>query len=123
MSGTITVTGKITLVNGELNETIRAPGQDTIAQTTQGLHATVWTVGTSEESMPVGDVGTLGRIYAKNLDATNYVDIGVDSGGSMVGAIRLKPGEEQWFRSKPGVTWKGQANTASCKVQLKVCED
>lgn len=123
MAGTITITGKISLVNGELTETIRPAGTDTITQTTQGLHATVWNVGTSEESMPVGDVGTLGRFYMKNLDSTNYVDIGPDSGGSMVGCVRLKPGEEHWFRSKPGVTWKGQANTAACKVQIKICED
>jgi len=123
MAGTFTVTGKISLVNGDQKVTIREPGTDTFTQTGQGVHQPAWIVGTSEEALTVGDISTLGRIYFKNLDSTNYVDIGPDSGGSMVGCIRLKPGEEHWFRSKPGITWKGQANTAACKVEVKICED
>lgn len=123
MSGTITKTGKVQLVNGSQKTTLREPGTKTITQTGQGVHATTWNVGTSEEAMPTGEISTLGRFYLTNLDTTNYVDIGVDSGGSMVGCIRLMPGEEHEFRSKPGATWKGQAHTAACKVDIKICED
>lgn len=121
MANEITLTINAQLVNGYLRDTF-APGAEQITQTTRGSHETVWVVGTSEEDLSIGDVATPGRVFLKNLDTTNYVDIGPKSGGSMVAAIRLSPGESHTFKSGPSVTWRAVANNAACRVLTKVWE-
>ena len=81
------------------------------------------TINTTETTIPTTGITTLGYCWIKNLDPTNYFDIGPDSGGSLVPWLRVKPGEEQTFRLKPGVTFKAQANTAACKAQVHILEN
>lgn len=70
-------------------------------------------IGTSEEALALGDVATDGgAFFARNLDATNYVEIGLT--GSYV--IKLLPGE---FCFLSGVSDKdlfARANTAAVKL-------
>lgn len=70
-------------------------------------------IGTTEEAIILGDVAADGgAFYARNLDATNYVEIGLT--GSYV--IKLKPGE---FCFLSGVSDKdlfARANTAAVKL-------
>jgi hypothetical protein len=77
----------------------------------------------AEEVINFGDVTTEGRCRVINLDDTNDVTIGPESGGVMVGAITLKPGEPNDFRLKPGVVWRAQAAVADCAVLFLVFED
>lgn len=122
MAGTLqlTLTGKLT--NGKLKHTLEAETL-AITQTTGRLHAPVVTVGTSEEDLSVGDVGTLGWLYMKNLDSTNYVTWGPKSGGAMVGVGRLKAGETALLRLEPGITIRWAANTAAVDVQVVLFND
>lgn len=122
MAGTYQLTIKSKLTNAPHTEAFD-PGTKQIVQNGVGCHAPVVDIGTSEEDLSFGDLSTEGRCEVMNLDDTNYVDIGPKSGGSMVPAIRLKPGEPHAFRISPGQTWAGQANTAACKVQFKIYED
>jgi hypothetical protein len=73
----------------------------------------VQSIGTTEEALALGDVATDGgAFFARNLDATNFVEIGLT--GSYV--IKLLPGE---FCFLSGVSDKdlfARANTAA--VQL-----
>lgn len=61
-------------------------------------------------------------IALRNLDTTNYVDIGPDNTGTMVGLIRLLAGESCMLPLKPSTTIKAQANTATCSVQMMACD-
>jgi hypothetical protein len=115
---TTTITGS--LANGSLSDQFSTSKQ--ITQTTAGVAAGVWIVGTSEEDLSLGDVTTGGTVYMVNLDSTNYVKLGPKSGGSMVEAIRLKPGEPQLFRIPSGVTLRAIADTAACRVLFKAWE-
>jgi hypothetical protein len=74
----------------------------------------VQTVGTSEEAVVFGDVATPGYVYVRNLDATNYVQLGATTG---VYTIKLMPGENALFRLS-GTTLFALANTAACNVQV-----
>ncbi len=76
-------------------------------------------VGTSDEELvQPTEIGTLGLVWIKNLDATNYVEYGLTS--SYTG--KLKAGEENVFRAAgSGVFVK--ADTASCNVQYAMFED
>lgn len=121
MAGTLQVNISGTLTNGSYKETFN-PGAKTIVQDTLGSHAPVQTIGTSEETVGVGDVGTLGWAFFQNLDTTNYVTIGPDSTG-MVAFIRLEAGESCALRLSPGITIKAQANTAPVKLKVLILED
>lgn len=121
MANELKVNVGATLTNGSLKETF-APGTQSITQTTQGSHAPTVSVGTSEEDLSVGDVGTLGWLFLTNLDSTNYVTYGPKSGGSMVAFGRIRAGESVALRLEPGITLRLQANTGACKVKVILLE-
>ncbi len=123
MADEITVTIQARISNGEFVEPF-GPFSAQIDQSAIGLEGGVQVVGTSEEVLSVNaDVSTLGVAGFKNLDAANYVDIGPESGGSMVALIRLKAGETAFMRLKPGVVLRGQANTSAVKLKKWIAND
>lgn len=76
-------------------------------------------VGTSDETLAVGDVGTIGWLYMRNLDATNYITAGAD--GTLYN-IKMKAGEPFLGR------WNGaavhvKANTATCQMEYAIIAD
>lgn len=122
MANEITATVNVTTVNGSFRQAFQ-PATKQITQSAIGGHITVWNVGTSEEDLATGDVSTLGVMGLLNTDSTNYVQIGPKSGGAMVAAMRLKPGEPNFIRCEPGITWTAKANTAACKVLVWLMEN
>ena len=77
-------------------------------------------VGTTEEELnQPGEVGTPGWTYVRNLDDTNYVEIGCVTTSY---TIKLKAGEFCLFRAS-GSTIYAKANTAACNVEFCVVED
>lgn len=123
MANEIKVTLSVTIANGEYNEKI-SDGQNSITQAAIGEAGGVVSVGSgAEEDLVTTDISTLGCVYLKNLDSTNYVTYGPKSGGVMVAFGRIKAGEEQWLRLEPGITWRWQANTAAVKVKIRVLEN
>jgi hypothetical protein len=118
----ISFNAKLTLTNSSLKDTFDFR-KNLIDQTASGLLINVWTVGTSEETLTVTDIGTLGVAYFLNLDPTNYVQLGVSTG---VYFCRLKPAASDMpamFRLEPGVTIYGKANTSACKVLVGIYEN
>lgn len=122
MSDELKITLNATLTNGNLKETV-APNQLSITQNTQRSHCPVVDVGTSEEDISTGDIGTLGWLFMQNLDSANYVTWGPKSGGSMVAIGRLKASEIAAFRLSPGITLRMQANGGTVKVKFWVLDD
>lgn len=80
-------------------------------------------IGTTEEVVALGDITTIGWAYIQNIDATNYVQWGPESGGAMVVAGRLEAGEGIVVRLEPSTTYRMKADTAACDVILQVFED
>lgn len=81
--------------------------------------ANVIAVGTSDETLALGDVATNGWLYMKNLDATNYITAGAD--GTLYN-IKMKAGEPFLGR------WNGaaihvKANTAQCQMEYLLIPD
>lgn len=68
------------------------------------------------------DMANKGIVVVENLDATNYITLGLDVTGSFVYPIKLLPGEAYVFRSQEGASWYAQANTAACKLRVRVFE-
>jgi hypothetical protein len=121
MSAEISLTIVATCRNGtapyQLYTTF-APGTVTIDQATKGAERTVFLRTTSDVALSLSSLTSLGLTAFKNLDTTNYVDIGPDSAGAIVPFIRLKAGEVAILRLKPGITWRTQANTASVRLEV-----
>lgn len=77
-------------------------------------------IGTSEEAVDIGDIGTAGWCYCENLDSTNYVEIRPGSG--VADLIKVEAGEACLFR----LTLNGPyaiANTAACDCRFVIIED
>lgn len=79
----------------------------------------VQTIGTSDETIPLGDIGTIGYVYLKNLDVTNFTTAGTDGSNYQ---IKLKAGETALFRLN-GAALHMKSNTAGCKVEYGIIED
>ncbi len=77
-------------------------------------------IGTSEEViLQGGDLGTPGYIIIRNVDLTNYVELGITTG---VYSIKLKAEEVALFRVN-GATLYANADTAACFVEYFWLED
>lgn len=122
MANEITITLSASVANAYFKSSFQ-PGSIQLNQTAIGGHMPIVSVGTSEEALTFGDISTLGYMALRNLDTTNYVDIGPESGGAMVPMVRLKAGNVAIMRLKPGITVRAQANTAAVKLQVWALED
>ena len=114
MSNEIKVTVGLSCTNGNLIVNV-SPATIQVRQTTAkgGGPASV-DVGTSEETIAFGDI-TPRYLFVKNLDATNFVDIGFSTG---VYGLSLLAGETGVFPLKSGATVYAKADTAECTVQF-----
>lgn len=80
----------------------------------------VQSVGTTEEALAQGaELGTPGYMFIKNMDATNYVEIGSTTG---VYDIKLKAGEFCIYRHNSATVY-AKANTAAVLVEYFLVED
>lgn len=120
MANEINIQISASLVNGGLVDNVAAVKQ--ISQATQEKFDRVFTVATSDGALTIS-LTTLGVAFLTNLDATNFVTYGPESAGAMIGLGKLKPGETHALRLKPGITLRMQADTASCRVGVKVWSD
>lgn len=58
-------------------------------------------------------------VIIENLDATNFVEYGPKSGGSMIAFGRIEPGSFAKFSLKSGVTLRMKADTAAVNVRIR----
>lgn len=92
-----------------------------ITQTGVDHQAGTLSIGTVEETVSWStDIGDEGYIFLKNLDTTNFVQLGFSTG---VYGMKLKAGEIALFRLEPGVTLYAKADTAAVSLQYIVYED
>lgn len=87
---------------------------------TQGAPALahgVVTIGTSEETLSIGDVATGGLFVFKNRDATNYIEIGPDNGGTILAFVKCGAGKFGQIPGLSSTTIKAKANVAACVLE------
>lgn len=120
MANEITVNVSLGVRNGSMIDNF-APGALSFDQTAiGGPFPGYQTIGTTEETIPTTEITTLGWAVFRNLDTTNYIRIGFSTG---VYGIRLEPGEVACFRLNPGASIFAIANTAACKLLVKIYQD
>jgi hypothetical protein len=128
MSNEITVSVSAQLSNLGLTD-IFQPGNIQVTQTNQELFRRViaLTAG-SDTSLTalISGITTLGIAYLYNLDPTNYIQWGPDSGGALVPVGRLLPRSTSTpdipavLRLEPGITLRAKAHTGNCNLLLAV---
>jgi hypothetical protein len=123
MANEFNVSLNVSLTNGGLKDSIQESAN--FSQTAIGKYGGVVSIGTSEEDLPVGDVGTNGWVYLKNLDSTNYVKYGSEKcrGDGRAGPAQAERAGHVWFRVAPGVTIRAIADTAAVKVDYRLYEN
>ena len=102
------------VTNGSLSDSVSISFQTD--QATAASAGGVQIVGTSAETLNLGDVSSVGPMVLVNLDATNYVEFGIDSTG-FVPIGRIDPGEAAVYRPSVGTTPYVRANTADVKIR------
>jgi hypothetical protein len=119
----IRATFGLVYANGSMADTI-ASATTNITQTTLAFHSSLVFVGTSEEDMSVGDITAASGcwVYLKNMDAANFVKYGPKSGGAMVEFGRLRAGMFAFFFLAEAAVLRWIADTAQCKVLVKLYE-
>jgi hypothetical protein len=82
----------------------------------------VQAIGTSHEAIGITDITNLGYAKFKNLDQTNFVEVGIDVAATFYPFIKLLPGETCVVRLSPAITLYAQANTLEVKLESMVFE-
>ena len=78
-------------------------------------------IGTSAETINLGEItGAPGVFIIKNLDSTNFVEIGGDS-GLTVFKLKLLPGQFHAFQPSSATIY-AKADTAAVRVQVIATE-
>lgn len=120
MANEISVAARLRVLNGSLSFDLNL-GTVTFDQAAVGGPTPGYlTIGTTEESVAFGELGTEGWMIMQNLDETNYVEWGF---ATTVYGGRLEAGEPALFRLNPSTTLYLKANTAACKVVIYALED
>lgn len=122
MADEITVSASLICVNGNFSFDRRI-NSVSVDQATQGSNGGVQIIGSgAHEQIEIGDLATEGWAIFRNLDDTNFVDIGVDVAATFYPVMRLKPGEPTVCRVSTVVLY-AQADTADVNLEFMILED
>ena len=126
MSNEISVTAKIDVINGYLEDR-RNLSNFKITQDAVGGNGGIQSIGTAAggETIVMGDVSTKGWAWFRNIEAAggNYVDIGLQVSGTFYPLAKLEPGEPAMFRINNAATVYARADTGAVNLLYMVLED
>jgi hypothetical protein len=123
MAGEITLNAKIAVIKGSLVQRFD-PGTlslDMSGSTADGAVQSIPTTAAGT-ALDVSALTTAGWSYFCNTDATNYVDIGVQVGGTFYPLLKLKAGESTIARLGTNAPY-ARANTAAVNLQYFIFND
>lgn len=118
MSNEVTLNVIGSLLNGQVRDTFNT-GAIACNQNNAGRFGNVQTIATSDTALVFGGLAQPGFVKLRNLDPTNYIQLGPDYSGMQAGIRLLPQGPEILIYLEPGVTWKAKAHTAACKLDVE----
>jgi len=118
------ITTKLTMGVEKSNLKInKESGRIQVDMTGTAYSGGVQNIGTSHEQLVVDSgVGTAGVAWFRNLDATNFVEIGTDVSASFEAFAKLKPGEAGMIRLATTAIY-AQADTTAVDLEYIIIED
>ena len=120
MANEVTVSASVRFRKGKVNVELPKAGLQFDVAGSKFVNR-VQTIGTSEEAIGLGDVGTVGWFIGVNNDKTNYLEIRPNTG--VADLIRMEPGEPALFRLAQDAVPYAIANTAACDLEYVLIED
>lgn len=116
MADEVTLSGSLAYKRG--NTSLKMSGN---SKADGGAHVlqNVADIGTSEETLSKGDVGTIGYVAFRNLDETNSISIGGSTG---VYAFKLGPGEFAGPMAWTSAAIYALAEGATSKLEYMIIE-
>lgn len=119
MSSEITFNTKLVINNGFKEEhTVN----NTINQTTAGAVLLKQSIPTSDTVITLTGVTAARLCSIKNVDATNYIDIGPTAAGAIVKMFRLQPGEQLAGPLVPSCVLRAIAHTGAVILEMLFAE-
>ncbi len=111
MAGTLsnTLTILYSNTNGDAI-TITAPSITIAVANSPRIGPTTVSVATSDQTLAIGTIGTIGLVFVQNLDPTNYIEVGPSSTYS----IKVPPASAQSFYCDGWTALHAKANTGAC---------
>ena len=119
MANEISLTISASLTNGSLKDSFQ-PGAVSVTQTTARIHGSVVSAATTAEVLVLGDITDVGYAFFRNLDATNYVHIGVGTTGGIAALVKLAAGQICCMPLTTGSTFMVEADTSPVDLFMKL---
>lgn len=114
MANEISLSAQITL--NKLGVVISASASKQIDQAGAGNTSNIQAIGTVTEALVLTDIDDIGYIFVKNLDATNFIELGITTAVLTANAmITLKPGEFALFPTRLETIY-AKADTVACNL-------
>ena len=88
-----------------------------------GIVSIPTTAGGTALSLDGITTATMGYAFFRNIDATNYIEIGVQVGGTFYALVKLKAGEVALLRMNQTNPPYALANTATVVLQFTILAD
>ena len=109
----LVVDNNVGTINADLSGSTSAAGIVSIPTTAGGTALSLDGITTA----------TMGYAFFRNIDATNYIEIGVQVGGTFYALVKLKAGEVGLFRMNQTNPPYALANTATVVLQFTILAD
>jgi len=123
MANEIQLSTSIKVANGNFAESITrslSVNQSNIGAAGGSQVVPTTSAGTA---ITISTLTAFGFAVFQNLDATNFVQIGVQVSGTFYPLLKLFPGESNQLRLEPSATPYARADTASVKLFSRVYEN
>lgn len=118
MANELTLTGSLSFSKGKAKASLS--GSATADVTGTHYVQNVQEVGTEEEQLVKGDIGTIGWAIFRNTDATNFVQLGATTG---VYTVKVEKGETVGPMRWNGSAIYALADTAGVALEYLIVED
>jgi len=121
MANEITSTFSVTATKGNVSVTRSLTKKIDMAGTVYAGQVVSVPTTAAGTAVSIGTVGTAGVSTFRNLDGTNYIEIGIQVGGTFYPLVQLLPGEGYPFRLAIGAPF-ARSNTAACLLEYTILE-
>ena len=119
MANEISVSASLSVSKG--GASISATGTVSFTMSGDQMLSNVQIIGTAAEAITVGDVATIGYVFLKNMDATNFVEVALDSGVSTQKIAKILAGGIALFPASTATLY-AKADTANVNLLVGITE-
>lgn len=121
MANEITAAASLSAAKGGVSVGSGGSQTDTADMAGDQMLANVQIIGTAAEQILLGDITTVGYVFLKNLDATNYIEIALDSGVTTQIFAKLLAGDVTLVKAATATLY-AKANSANCNLHVVAVE-